>query len=198
MKERVEFLAEVRDRLEQAQQHYKVVYDRRHRPVQFSPGQWVWLRLLHRQVVSLNVQGRGKLGPRFFGPFQISERIGEVAYRLILPAGVRLHDVFHVGLLKPSYGEPPTQPPVLPMIQHGHVVVEREAVLQGHIARGQRELLVRWQGVPAAESSWVPLVDFREQFPDFQLEDKLLLQGGHVWPHVWPAQEQSLAGAGVG
>jgi hypothetical protein len=64
------------------------------------------------------------------------------------------------------------------MIQHGHVVVEPEAVLQGRIARGQRELLVRWKGVPAAESSWVPLVDFREQFPDFQLEDKLLLQGG--------------------
>jgi hypothetical protein len=178
MTERDEFLAEVRDRLEQAQQHYKAVYDRRHRPVQFAPGQWVWLRLLHRPVASLNVQGRGKLGPRFFGPFQISERIGEVAYRLILPAGVRLHDVFHVGLLKPFYGEPPTQPPVLPMIQHGHVVVEPEAVLQGRIARGQREVLVRWKGVPAAESSWVPLEAFREQFPDFQLEDKLLLQGG--------------------
>jgi hypothetical protein len=122
-------LAEVRDRLEQAQQRYKAVYDRRHHPVQYAPGQWVWLRLLHRPVASLNVQGRRKLGPRFFGPFQISERIGEVAYRLILPAGVRLHDVFHVELLKPLYGEPPSQPPVLPLIQHGYVVVEPEAVL---------------------------------------------------------------------
>jgi hypothetical protein len=68
MTERDEFLAEVRDRLEQAQQHYKGVYDRRHRLVKFEPGQWVWLRLLHRLVSSLQVQGRGKLGPKFFGP----------------------------------------------------------------------------------------------------------------------------------
>jgi hypothetical protein len=68
MRDRDEFLAEVRDRLEQAQQHYKAVYDRRHQLVMFAPGQWVWLRLLHRPVASLQVQGRGKLGPKFFDP----------------------------------------------------------------------------------------------------------------------------------
>jgi hypothetical protein len=57
MRESDEFLAEVRDHLEQAQQHYKAVYDRSHRQVQFVPGQWVWLRLLHRPVASLQVQG---------------------------------------------------------------------------------------------------------------------------------------------
>jgi len=46
MKDRDEFLSEVRDRLEQAQQQHKVAYDRRHRELQFSPGEWVWLRLL--------------------------------------------------------------------------------------------------------------------------------------------------------
>jgi hypothetical protein len=55
LRDRDEFLAEVRDRLEQAQQHYKVVYDRRHWLVTFAPGQWVWLRLLHRPTTSLNV-----------------------------------------------------------------------------------------------------------------------------------------------
>jgi hypothetical protein len=69
MREWDEFLAEVRDRLEQAQQHYKAIYDRRHRPIQFTVGQWVWLRLLHRPAVPLQVQGRSKLGPKFFGPF---------------------------------------------------------------------------------------------------------------------------------
>ena len=63
MRDRDEFLAEVRDRLEQAQQHYNAVYDHRHRQVSFVPGQWVWLHLLHRPVASLNVKGRGKLGP---------------------------------------------------------------------------------------------------------------------------------------
>lgn len=178
MRERDEFLAEVRDRLEQAQQHYKAIYDRRHRPVQFTVGQWVWLRLLHRPAVSLQVQGRSKLGPKFFGPFQVSERVGDVAYRLVLPAGARIHDVFHVGLLKPFYGEPPAQTPPLPPLQHGRVMVEPAAVLQRRLARGRQQVLVRWKGAPAAESAWVDVEDFKAQFPEFQLGDELLLQGG--------------------
>lgn len=62
---------EVKDRLEQAQQHYKDAYDRADRDVEFSVGQWVWLRLLHRPVASLDIRGRGKLGPKFYGPFKV-------------------------------------------------------------------------------------------------------------------------------
>lgn len=119
MNDRIEFLSEVRDRLEQAQQHYKAIYDHRHRPVIFEPGQWVWLRLLHCPVASLRLSGCGKLGPKFFGPYKVLQRIGDVAYKLQLPAGAHIHDVFHVGLLKPFHGVLPEQPPVLPQLQHG-------------------------------------------------------------------------------
>ena len=43
---------------------------------------------------------------------------------------------------------------------------------------GTRELLVRWKGAPTSETSWVELEEFKTQFPAFQLEDELLLQGG--------------------
>jgi hypothetical protein len=178
LQDRDEFLAEVRDRLEQAQQHYKAVYDRTHRAVEFEPGQWVWLRLLHRPVASLQIKGRGKLGPKFFGPYQVLQRVGDVAYKLSLPVGARIHDVFHVGLLKPFHGVPPAQPPALPPLHHGRVLLEPEQVLKGRMARGRKELLVRWKGAPAAESAWVALDDFVQQYPDYQLEDELRLQGG--------------------
>jgi hypothetical protein len=109
-----EFLAEIHDRLEQAQQHYKSYYDKKHRDLQFSVHDWVWLRLLNRPVASLDITGRGKLGPRFYGPFKVIERVDDVAYKLELPAGAKLHSVFHVGLLKPYHSTTPTGPGVLP------------------------------------------------------------------------------------
>ncbi|KAJ1264897.1 hypothetical protein BS78_08G037100 [Paspalum vaginatum] len=107
--DRDEFLAEIHDRLEQAQQYHKAQYDRRHRDAIFSLGQWVWLCLIHRPTTSLDVHGRNKLGPRFYGPFKVLKLIGEVAYCLELPAIARIHDVFYVRLLKPYHGPEPTQ-----------------------------------------------------------------------------------------
>jgi hypothetical protein len=123
----------------------------------------------------MRVQGRGKLGPKFFGPYKVLERVGEVANKLELPPGARIHDVFHVGLLKPFHGTPPGQPPALPLVQHGRVLVEPKKVLKSRLARGWHRLLVRWKGAHVVESAWVDLAEFVEQYPDFQLEDELLL-----------------------
>jgi hypothetical protein len=180
MTERDEFLMEIFERLEQSQQQYKRFYDTKHRDVEFVVGQWVWLRLLHRPIASLDVKGRGKLGPWFYGPFQVLERIGDVAYKLKLPAGARLHDVFHVGLLKQFHGVPPSAPATLPPIHHGRACLEPEAVTKGRLARGRQEVLVSWKGRAASKTSWMDLEEFRRMYPAFQLVNKLCLQGGDV------------------
>jgi hypothetical protein len=64
-----ELLLHTRERREQAQNHYKLLYDRKHRELEFNEGDWVWLHLLHRSIASLNVVGHGKLGPKFYGSF---------------------------------------------------------------------------------------------------------------------------------
>jgi hypothetical protein len=151
---------EIWERLEQAQQCYKGFYDRKHREVEFAVGDWVWLRLIHRSLASLDVRGRCKLRPKFYGPFQVLEQIGDVAYRLQLLAGTRLHDVFHVGLLKRFKGEPPVEPPVLPPIKNDRACAQPEAVIRARLARGRQELLVQWRGQPAAEATWMDHQEF--------------------------------------
>jgi hypothetical protein len=89
-----ELLMEICERLEQTQSYQKLQYDRKHREVEFQPGLWVWLRLLHRPMASLDIKGKGKVGPKFYGPFKIMERVGDVAYKMQLPAGAKIHDCF--------------------------------------------------------------------------------------------------------
>jgi hypothetical protein len=65
------------------------------------------------------VQGHDKLGAKFYGPYQIEEHIGDVAYKFKFLEGARLHNVFHVGLLKKFVGQPPSTPAPLPPACHG-------------------------------------------------------------------------------
>jgi hypothetical protein len=121
---------------------------------------------------------KGKLQPRFFGLYRVKELINDVAVLLELPHRAKLHDVFHVGLLKKWVGDPPASPPPLPNIHHGAVTPELEQVVCARLARGVRQLLVHWKGQSVASATWEDLDTFRDKYPDFQLEDELDIEGG--------------------
>jgi len=178
MEEREAFLADVRYRLEQAQAVHKLHYDKHHRLVSYQVGDWAWLRLRQRTVASLPRTTAGKLKPRYVGPYRIAELINEVAVRLELPPGARLHDVFHIGVLKKFVGAPPTSPPTLPPIIDGAVASAPAKVLRGRLARGVRQVLVQWQGELPESATWEDLDDLRAQYPTFQLEDELVFEAG--------------------
>jgi hypothetical protein len=148
-------------------------------------GDWVWLRLRHHAASSIHVPTSGKLKPRFYGPYRITAIINDVAYRLELPPRARLHDVFHVGLLKKFVGTSPANPPALPQIHNGVVVLEPDHVLRSRLARGVCQLLVHWKGEPAASATWEDADTFIERYHSFQLEDELLIEGGRdvMWGH---------------
>jgi len=175
---RDEFLADIRARLEQAQLVQKHHYDKNHRQVLYKVGDWVLLRLRHRPTASMPQSVTGKLRPRFYGPYRVTELINDVAVRLALPPRARLHDVFHVGLLKPFHGSPPDAPPPLPAVRHGAVIPEPERAVKTRLARGVRQVLIHWKGESPASATWEDVDAFSAKYPDFQLEDALALEEG--------------------
>ncbi|GJS25591.1 hypothetical protein Tco_0454223 [Tanacetum coccineum] len=91
---------QIKDRLKATCDHQKSYADRRRKPLEFSVGDHVLLKVSPWKGV-IRFGKKGKLAPRFVGPFEITKRIGPVAYRLRLPEELNgVHDTFYVSDLK--------------------------------------------------------------------------------------------------
>ncbi|XP_059629831.1 uncharacterized protein LOC132272754 [Cornus florida] len=101
VQETTEKVVIIRDRLRIAQSRQKSYADRRCRALEFSLGDLVFLKVSPMKGVARFGRKKRKLAPRFIGPFEITERIGKVAYGLALPPRLSaIHDVFHVSMLR--------------------------------------------------------------------------------------------------
>ncbi|GKC63423.1 hypothetical protein Tco_1096021, partial [Tanacetum coccineum] len=86
--------------------------DKRRKPLEFSVGDYVLLKVSPWKGV-VRFGKKGKLAPRFVGPFKIIEKVGPMDYRLDLPVKLNgVHDTFHVSNLKKCLAYPTLQVPL--------------------------------------------------------------------------------------
>jgi transposase InsO family protein len=121
----------------------------------FKKGNQVWL--LRRNIKT--TRPSDKLDYKRLGPFRIAKKIGKAAFRLKLPASMRIHPVFHVSLLEPFRpNDIPgrTQDPSPPVIVDNQEEFEVEEILDSRIRRGKLQYFVHWKDWPISSRTWEP------------------------------------------
>ncbi|GJR36746.1 transposon ty3-G gag-pol polyprotein, partial [Tanacetum coccineum] len=183
LQDRDELLKTLRHNLFEARNRMKMYADQHRREVQFKVGDFVYIKLQPYRQTSVVNRVSAKLAPLFFGPYKVLDRVGQVAYRVKLPPGSLVHNVFHVSLLKKCDGPTPVQSrepmdeQVLSPSQKQLEGILEERVVQKGKYRPKTEILVKWVGHDREEATWETKWRFQRVYPDFHLEDKVSLSG---------------------
>ncbi|KAK9230741.1 hypothetical protein WN944_023713 [Citrus x changshan-huyou] len=184
LRDRDSILKDIRRNLVVAPNRMKTQSDHHRREVVFTVGDYIYLKLQPYCQKSVAFCSSLKLAPRYFGPYRILKRIGHVAYKLALPAGSQINNVFHVSLLKKFVGHVPHAVMELPPVSKdtSTILPQPECVLDKHIIRKgayrpKTEILVKWAGAPREDATWEDQRRFLKSYPKFILADKDCLRG---------------------
>lgn len=117
-----------------------------------------------------------KLSARYYGPFEIIEKFGVMAYRLKLPEHSKLHPVFYVSWLKKKVGASVEVQENLPITLDDTQFVSPTS--QAILKRNREEVLVHWQGLSPADATREDSQELCLQFLEIFLGDKEDFYGG--------------------
>jgi len=161
----------INQQLLRAQQRMKHQADKQQSERFFSVGDRVYLKLQPYIQTSIANRSNQKLAFRFFGPFTVLQRIGNVAYRLDLPPDAKIHPVVHVSQLKLHI--PPTvvaSADLTAISTDSMQLLTPEKILDFRmVQRGAstiKQLLVHWTLLPPELATWEEESDLARRFPD--------------------------------
>ncbi|CAL2250755.1 unnamed protein product [Prunus armeniaca] len=161
----------IKEKLKTAQDRQKSYADNRSKDLEFAVRDWVFLKLSPWKGV-MRFGKRGKLSPRYIGPYEITERIGPVAYRLALPPELsRVHDVFHVSMLRKYMPDPSHVLEYQPVELEEDLSYEEQPVQildrkeQRLRSRSIPVVKVLWRSQTVEEAIWEPEEQMRAKYP---------------------------------
>jgi hypothetical protein len=159
--------------LEAAQARQKSYHDKRRKPLQFEVGDHVYLKVSPTKGVQ-RFGMKGKLAPRYIGPYKIKEACGPVAYQLKLPPSMSaVHDVFHVSQLwkcvrLPTEVLPEPDIEIEPDLSYQEYPVKvLDQKERSTWAKSIRMYKIKWSHHSVEEATWETEYFLRSRFPDF-------------------------------
>jgi hypothetical protein len=161
----------IKQRLVAAQSRQKSYADLRRRELEFEVGTKVFLKVAPMKGV-MRFGRRGKLSPRYVGPFEILEKIGAVAYRLALPPNLSgIHNVFHISMLRKYVPDPTHVLESEPLQIQSNMTYEETPTRildrKEQVLRNKTISLVKvlWSNHSVEEASWELEESMREKYP---------------------------------
>jgi hypothetical protein len=151
-----------KDSLMEAQDRQTKYANQHRRHQEFKEGDQVLLSMCNINNPVDRQRPTKKLTNRFAGPYTITKAISATAYKLDLPATMKIHPVFHISLLKPYHLSPndferSTPPPAIITPESDHEEYEVETILDKRILRNRPQYLIKWMGYPLHDATWEPL-----------------------------------------
>ncbi|MCO5581869.1 hypothetical protein L7F22_035758 [Adiantum nelumboides] len=156
--------------LKKSQERQKKTANRHRQDLKLKENDWVLLRFEKARL--RKKKGKERLFPnlsmRYYGPFQITERINDVSFRLRLPDTWKIHNAFHVSLLKPFKGDVPDdgEPDEQPEVEENeeilvpeHILAHKDTKNKGKV---QRRFLVKFKNYPALDAKWMEEEDLAD------------------------------------
>ncbi|KAJ0950618.1 putative nucleotidyltransferase, Ribonuclease H [Helianthus annuus] len=178
-------IVRIRNRMVAARDRQKSYADKRRKPLEFEVNDRVMLKISPWKGL-VRFGKRGKLNPRYVGPFRILERIGKVAYKLELPAELgNVHDVLHVSQLKKC------------LVDETLVVPFQELKIDDKLQFVEEPIEIMDREVKVRKHSRIPIVRVRwnsRRGPEFtwEREDQMELK----YPHLFPKDKSKPGKAG--
>ncbi|MGJ2631357.1 hypothetical protein ACR8J5_22260, partial [Salmonella enterica subsp. enterica serovar Paratyphi A] len=163
----------IRNNLKRASDRQKSYADLLRSARSFSKGEQVFLRVKPKRS-SLKLGEFYKLSFRYCGPFEILRKIGDQAYELALPPRMRIHNVFHVSLLKKYVPDPQhiLSHDDTMLINQEEFSLEPEQIIETKerkLRHGTvKEALVKWKGYPIEDASWEDWDRLITKFPQLR------------------------------
>ncbi|GJQ89104.1 putative reverse transcriptase domain-containing protein [Tanacetum coccineum] len=171
VQETTERIIQIKQRIQTARDRQKSYADLKRKPMEFQVGDKVMLKVSPWKGV-VRFGKRGKLNPRYVGPFKVLKKVGSVAYKLELPQELsRVHNTFHVSNLKKCYSDDPLVVPLegLQVDDKLHFVEEPVEVMDREVKQLRRSRVpivkVRWNSRRGPEFTWEREDQFRKKYP---------------------------------